>query len=422
MIRSDFARKMMSNSVAQGLNFGSRWLLNLALARHLLETEFGLFSFVYMLANLFFPTIAFGVNFYLIHNAAKERNINALISSLTISLLVFVLLCAGFVGYSLLASDPLPYSLYLLSLSIGLVWALNQAIFSYLKGAQQFAIEVKSQLLGSALMLVLVAFVWFEAIDDTASVLGWILVLSLAPLAVGLKVIWPQFGAMALAPVQLWRALWQGRTWRDRFSYAWHDVFAIYLTNIPFIFLAMFSTLTALGQFRKAFILFMPVTLLPVVFSQVLLSKLSAKALLQDKVASFKRILLLSLPLLSLPYLLLMLLYPWLYPWLLNERLTPDTDLVTLLVVITLWLTLVKTYFEVWITATGRSDWRAANVTLVALLSSLAYLWLNDELDSVSAAWVFMWSNLTAVLLLQILCWRGYLQDKKAAITTSTHG
>lgn len=413
MIRSDFARKMMSNSVAQGLNFGSRWLLNLALARHLLETEFGLFSFVYMLANLFFPTIAFGVNFYLIHNAAKERNINTLISSLTISLLVFVLLCAGFFGYSLLAPDPLPYSLYLLSLAIGLVWALNQAIFSYLKGAQQFAIEVKSQLLGASLMLVLVAFVWFGAIDDTATVLGWILLLSLAPLWVGLRVIWPQFGASALAPAQLWRALWQGKTWRDRFSYAWHDVFAIYLTNIPFIFLAMFSTLTALGQFRKAFILFMPVTLLPVVFSQVLLSKLSAKAVLQDKVTLFKRILLLSLPLLSLPYLLLMLLYPWLYPWLLNERLTPETDLVTLLVVITLWLTLVKTYFEVWITATGRSDWRAANVTLVALLSSLAYLSLNDELDSVSAAWVFMWSNLTAVLFLQILCWRGYQRDKK---------
>lgn len=422
MIRSDFARKMMSNSVAQGLNFGSRWLLNLALARHLLETEFGLFSFVYMLANLFFPTIAFGVNFYLIHNAAKDRNINTLISSLTISLLLFVLLCAGFFGYSLLASDPLPYSLYVLSLAIGLVWALNQAIFSYLKGAQQFAIEVKSQLLGATLMLVLVAFVWFEAIDNTATVLGWILLLSLAPLWVGLRVITPQLRQAALVPAQLWRALWQGKTWRDRFSYAWHDVFAIYLTNIPFIFLAMFSTLTALGQFRKAFILFMPVTLLPVVFSQVLLSKLSAKAVLQDKVALFKRILLLSLPLLSLPYLLLMLLYPWLYPWLLNERLTPDTDLVTLLVVITLWLTLVKTYFEVWTTATGRSDWRAANVTLVALLSSLAYLWLNDELDSVSAAWVFMWSNLTAVLFLQILCWRGYQQDKNAAITTSTHG
>ena len=415
MIRSDFARKMMSNSVAQGLNFGSRWLLNLALARHLLETEFGLFSFVYMLANLFFPTIAFGVNFYLIHTAAQQRTISTLVSSLTISLLVFVVLTLVLLVYSLGAAEALEYPLYLLSLAVGLVWALNQAVFSYLKGAQQFAIEVKSQLLGAMLMLVLVAFVWFGALDDTATVLGWILVLSLAPLLVGLKVIWPEFCQSKVAGAQVWRQLWQVSTWRDRFSYAWHDVFAIYLTNIPFIFLAMFSSLTALGQFRKAFILFMPVTLLPVVFSQVLLSKLSAKPLLADKVALFKRIFILTLPFLSVPYLLLMLLYPWLYPWLLNERLTPETDVVTLLVVITLWLTLLKTYFEVWITATGRSDWRAANVTLVAVLSSLAYLVINDELDSVTAAWVFMLSNLTAVLLLQLVCWRCYRRDKKAA-------
>lgn len=420
MIRSDFVRKMMSNSVAQGLNFGSRWLLNLALARHMLETEFGLFSFVYMLANLFFPTIAFGVNFYLIHNAAKQRDINSLISSLAISFFVFLLMSVGFFIYSELAQDPLQYLLYWLSLAIGLVWALNQAIFSYLKGAQQFAIEVKSQLLGSVLMLVLVAFVWFGALDDTVTVLSWILVLSLAPLLVGLKVVWPEFSQSPLAAKQRWRQIWQpllqGNTWRDRASYAWHDVFAIYLTNIPFIFLAIFSSLTALGQFRKAFILFMPVTLLPVVFSQVLLSKLSAKAVLSEKAALFKRIFIVSFPVLSLPYVLLMLLYPWLYPWLLNERLTPDTDMVTLLVVITLWLTLFKTYFEVWITATGRSDWRAANVTLVALLSSLAYLLINDELDSVTAAWVFMLSNLTAVVLLQLVCWRCYRRDKKAAV------
>jgi len=425
MIRSDFVRKMMSNSVAQGLNFGSRWLLNLALARHMLETEFGLFSFVYMLANLFFPTIAFGVNFYLIHNAAKQRDINSLISSLAISFLVFLLMSVGFFIYSELAQDPLQYLLYWLSLAIGLVWALNQAIFSYLKGAQQFAIEVKSQLLGSVLMLVLVAFVWFGALDDTATVLGWILVLSLAPLLVGLKVVWPEFCQSKLAAKQRWRQiwqqLWQGNTWRDRASYAWHDVFAIYLTNIPFIFLAIFSSLTALGQFRKAFILFMPVTLLPVVFSQVLLSKLSAKAVLAEKAALFKRIFIVSFPVLSLPYVLLMLLYPWLYPWLLNERLTPETDMVTLLVVITLWLTLFKTYFEVWITATGRSDWRAANVTLVALLSSLAYLLINDELDSVTAAWVFMLSNLTAVVLLQLVCWRCYRRDKKAALEQQSH-
>ena len=413
MIRSDFARKMMNNSVAQGLNFGSRWLLNLALARHFLETEFGVFSFVYMLANLFFPTLAFGANFYLIHQAAKQRNIRDLISSVTISLLLFVICSLALLAYALLAEQALDPQLYLLSLGIGLCWALNQAIFCYLKGTQQFAIEVKSQLIGGLLTLLLVLAVWFETIDDTATVLLYILLLSLAPVWVGVKAVWAELLAEPSAYSLWWRDLTRPHVWRARFSYAWHDVFAIYLTNIPFIFLAMFSSLTALGQFRKSFILFMPVTLLPVVFSQVLLAKLSAKPLLQDKVLLFRRTFLLTFPLLSLPYIVLLLGFPWFYPWLLNEQLTPDSELVTLLVVITLWLTLLKTYFEVWITAVGRSNWRALSVTVIALLSSLAYLLENHQLDPQSAAWIFVLSNLAAVVLLMVFCWHSYRQLRK---------
>jgi O-antigen/teichoic acid export membrane protein len=412
MIRSDFARKLMSNSMAQGLNFGSRWLLNLALARHFLEVEFGVFSFVYMLANLFFPAIAFGANFYLIHQSATVRQVGDLISSITISLLMFTVFSLLLLCYALWDQQALDYQLYLLSLAIGLVWALHQALFCYLKGAQQFAIEVKSQLLGGCLMLLLVVAVWFETIDETATVLWCILLLSLAPLAVGVRAIGPELQLANLHLAKIWRDLWRASVWRARLSYAWHDIFAIYLTNIPFIFLAIFSSLTALGQFRKAFILFMPVTLLPVVFSQVLLSKLSNKTLLADKVMLFRRSLLITFPLLSAPYVLLLLLFPWLYPWLLNEQLTAESELVTMLVVITLWLTLVKTYFEVWITAVGRTDLRAANVTLVAILSSVAYIWLNADLDPAAAAWIFVLSNLAAVILLQFICWRSYQQLK----------
>jgi predicted ABC-type sugar transport system permease subunit len=126
----------------------------------------------------------------------------------------------------------------------------------------------------------------------------------------------------------------------------------------------------------------------------------------------FRRSFLLTFPLLSVPYVILLVLYPWLYPWLLNEQLTPESELVTMLVVITLWLTLLKTYFEVWITAVGRTDLRAANVTVVAILSSLAYIWLNSELDSAAAAWIFVLSNLAAVVLLQLFCGWSYRQLK----------
>lgn len=409
-MKRDFLRKMMSNSVAQGLNFGSRWLLNLALARHMLETEFGIFSFVYMLANLFFPTIAFGVNFYLIHHAASQQNIRHLLSSLTISVLVSIFLFLGLVVYANFTDEPLPFELYFLSLLIGASWALNQALFCYLKGRQDFAAEIQSQLFNGVAMLLLVALIWFGWTEDTATVLELLLIISLVPLAFGVHKLWPEF-------VSWWRVadnfqeLWHWRSWQARLSYAWHDMFAIYLTNIPFIFLALFSTLTELGQFRKAFILFMPVTLLPVVFSQVLLAKLSAQPDILAKRSLFFRNMLWSLPLLSLPYFLLIIFCPWLYPLLLDEALNSATATLTGLVVFALWLTLVKTYFEVWITALGLNHWRAMSVTLVALLGSSAYLFINDALNPESAAWVFVGSNALAVLFLMILSLRAYFRE-----------
>ena len=202
MWRSDFARKMMSNSVAQGLNFGSRWLLNLAIARHFLEAEFGIFSFVYMLANLLCPTIAFGANFYLIHQAATLRRISDLFSSLLISVLVFAVLLLAFLSYSQLAEQTLDWQLYLLSLLIGLVWALQLAIFSFLKGAQQFRIELTSQFVGSVLMLVLTLIVLTGVIEQTATILSLILCLSLVPMALGARAVLPLWRAEQWATLQ----------------------------------------------------------------------------------------------------------------------------------------------------------------------------------------------------------------------------
>jgi len=189
---------------------------------------------------------------------------------------------------------------------------------------------------------------------------------------------------------------------RQRLSYAWHDVFAIYLSNIPFVFLSMFSTLIALGMFRKSFVLFMPVTLLPVVFSHVLLARLSSIADAKARLNQFKRLFIFTFPLLSLPYLALALLNPWLYPLLLNEPLQPLVAEICYWVVGTLWLTLLKSYVEVWLTSLGFNHWRAIVVSGVAIASSLVYIIINHELTAQVAAWIFFAGNLVAVSIIAL--------------------
>lgn len=399
MWRSDFAAKLMSNTAAQALNFGSRWLLNLAVARHLSEHEFGVFSLVYMVANLLFPTLAFGSNFFLIHETAKKRDIRQLLSSFALTAAVSLLVLTGVLVYHWFAAEPLPILLYLLAALVGLLWALAQQCYSYLKGAQQFHAEMYGQFLSAVLMLVVAVLVVIGVFATTQEVMLAIAVASLVPVIHGLKWLWPE---MQQARDVQQQPLLSLAMMRQRLSYAWHDVFAIYLSNIPFVFLSMFSTLIALGMFRKSFVLFMPVTLLPVVFSHVLLARLSSIADAKARLNQFKRLFIFTFPLLSLPYLALALLNPWLYPLLLNEPLQPLVAEICYWVVGTLWLTLLKSYVEVWLTSLGFNHWRAIVVSGVAIASSLVYIIINHELTAQVAAWIFFAGNLVAVSIIAL--------------------
>lgn len=404
MFRSDFAQKLLNNSLAHGLNFGSRWLLNLVVARQLLATDFGVFSYVYMLANLFFPTIAFGVGFYLIHYSAKRQQISLLFNSLILSFIVFLVLCTGVLAIDYWISDSIPYYLYLLSLLIGLVWAVSQAIFCYLKGRQQFFVEVKSQFVGAISLFVVVTLLFFRVITTLDAMLEAVLVASLLPVVMGLNVLWPELKASIGPYFRQFSSYFGWQDIRHRLHFALHDVFAIIMTNIPFLFLALFSTLLALGQFRKLFILFMPITLLPVIFSQVFLSRLSRLTDLTAKLQFFRKIFLFTLPVLSLPYLLMWPLGDWLYQISFNEALDPEHVLMLHLVLVTLWITLLKTYFEVLLTSLGANHYKAVLVTLAVFITALAYCWFNYSLTVELTAWLFLSGNLLITSMLVGTC------------------
>lgn len=414
MLRSDFAQKLLNNSLAHGLNFGSRWLLNLVVARQLLATDFGVFSYVYMLANLFFPTIAFGVSFYLIHYSAKKQQISLLFNSLVLSFMVFLLLCLAAVGIDYWINDTVPYYLYLLSLLIGLVWAISQAIFCYLKGRQQFFVEVKSQFIGALSLFIVVGLLLAGLITELDAMLEAVLVASLLPVLMGLNVLWPEFKVGVGPYLRNFSHYFSWQDIRQRLHFALHDVFAIIMTNIPFIFLALFSTLLAVGQFRKLFILFMPITLLPVIFSQVFLSRLSRLTELDAKLKFFRKIFLFTLPLLSLPYLVMWPLGDALYHLSFNEVLDPAHRLMLHLVLATLWITLLKTYFEVLLTSLGANHFKAILVTVAVFLTAIAYCWFNSDLTVELTAWLFLAGNLLITSLLVVTClWQVAVQRKK---------
>ncbi|WP_337881515.1 hypothetical protein, partial [Rheinheimera sp.] len=369
------------------------------------DADFGLYSYVYMLANLFFPAIAFGVSFYLIHHSAQRQEPALLFNSLLLSASVFLLLLGGAALWVASGQSEVAFELYALSLGIGLVWALAQALFSYLKGRQQFFVEVKTNFINALCLGVVLLLLVMDALNSVDDVLWALLVCGLVPVLMGLAVLWPELRQHWHGYRQEFSRQFGWHSFAERVPFAWADLFAIVMSNIPFIFLALFSSLLELGQFRKLFILFMPVTLLPVIFSQVFLSRLSRFTELGAKLQFFRKMLLLSLPLLSVPYVLMWPLAEWLYELSFHEVLSADAVLMLHLVLTTLWLTLVKTYFEVLLTSLGANKRKASLVTLAVLLTSLGYLWFNTALTVAITSWLFLAGNLTVTLMLVVACW-----------------
>ena len=74
ILNNKVIRYLFSNTISNGVNFLSRWLFNYGLARFMSLSEFGIFSFISSLANLFKSFMSFGGQLYLIYKVSKAKD------------------------------------------------------------------------------------------------------------------------------------------------------------------------------------------------------------------------------------------------------------------------------------------------------------------------------------------------------------
>ncbi|MFT7072784.1 MAG: O-antigen/teichoic acid export membrane protein, partial [Patiriisocius sp.] len=60
MKTSHFFQNIITNNASQGLQFGSRWVFNIALINVLDITSYALFSFIYSISNILLAVLPFG--------------------------------------------------------------------------------------------------------------------------------------------------------------------------------------------------------------------------------------------------------------------------------------------------------------------------------------------------------------------------
>ena len=139
------------NNASQGLQFGSRWVLNLFLLTALSTSSFADFTFIYALANILLSVFPFGSSVYIINT--KLYNKDVLLKSINIINAFFFLSLLAYILMYILLRDMESIHIIWLGLILAYVLSLNFVLFSYFKSISNFINELRAYIFFSVILL-----------------------------------------------------------------------------------------------------------------------------------------------------------------------------------------------------------------------------------------------------------------------------
>jgi len=373
-------KDLLLNTVSNGIQFGSRWIMNIVLAKNIAISNFGIFSFIYSVATLISIFLTFGSNLYHLNyiKTKTQKSLKYLFSSFIISTLFFFILLILLIFFSIFNISinlSFDYYYFYYALLLGFVWSINLNIFSFCKSIDLFKLEAKAYLFFSFLLIfslmIGIIFRLFEVIN-----LEWILValiiLNLVPFIIGFLNIKKLYNLkmqdiindIKFSYTTIYISV------QRRFFYGLHEFQSILFSNLPFLLLGILMTPYELGIYRAIYVLITPLLILPVIISQVLLrylTKTKNNKIQYKKI--FRKFLLFSL----LIGLFIMSFYYFLDKEILEVVYQKKFDMQTslsLLKIFTLFafLGFIKSNYEVLLTSLGKQKLRVKVLWIVLVL------------------------------------------------------
>jgi O-antigen/teichoic acid export membrane protein len=269
MALKDKLSKVLLNGSSSAIHFGSRWLVNVFLARTLGFASFGIYSYITALAALAASLFTYGSNTFLLHAYNKHRAIAFLVRGLRISTLLMLISLPILLVFQFSGFAPSEYKDYLFwAIIIGYGYAISAVLFSYFKGVQMYKTELKIQFYSVFAVIPLVVSIYlYGAAISTHLILGLFAFYALAPIWIirkNLKTVFQNLNVkQTIGGI------------KNQVDYFLVEFQGILHLNIAFFILGSTASAEDLGLFRSIYILLMPFQMLVSITNQVLLTELS---------------------------------------------------------------------------------------------------------------------------------------------------
>lgn len=259
--------KLIYNAFSNGLQFGIRWLFNVVLARRQHDI-YGEFAFLYTMSVLLSSFFLYGANLYNVCIANLDNTKKCLMQSLGISFVFFCL----FLFATLVINIFYGYEFLFYMGTLGFLYALNQNLFSYYKGLGKFDIEFKAYILFSIAFFIFIFFIVFNIhVLTMKQILMVLIVLNFIPLVYGfiyLKL--PE----KIKTIDI-ESIFNINILKERWNFGFHEILSILFKNLEFVFITLIFSNEILGDYRAIYNIVVPISLIPVIISQVLFSQLT---------------------------------------------------------------------------------------------------------------------------------------------------
>ncbi|WP_413510919.1 lipopolysaccharide biosynthesis protein [Myroides odoratus] len=271
-MNKEFIKNIIINNLSLGLQFGSRWLLNIVLLSTLGIIPFGTFSFIYSFANILVSILPFGSQFYLIKEASVNKDNSRELQS---SMLLLLLLSLGVLLLIFLADllqvNSYGYLMYL-GCTLGIVFSINNILFSYLKGIGKFGFELKINIVFSVLIFGLIGYLIYGDGLEIDTIFYLIITFNLITTAIILSL---TKGISLLAGItSLFTTKELNSVWKERQYFGLQDIVTASFVQGGMLLLPLFVSDEIYGIYRGLLLIVAPFALLNLAFSQVLLNQI----------------------------------------------------------------------------------------------------------------------------------------------------
>ncbi len=276
-------KNLLLNNTSQGLQFGSRWLLNITLLNVLDINNYAVFSFVYSISNILMAIIPFGSSIFLIHETKNiEKSKSALFDSFILATFLFSCIAILYLLLTPFLNFVKGWELSVYGIVLGYILSLNIILFSFFKGAGDFLKELKAYIIFFITILLFIGYLFF--INEANKNLNFIL----------LSLIFIN-GVVFFITIFSNKTLYRGlsptfsgsikqrlkNAFSERKYFGYQEIVTAIYTQSGLLLLFYILDTETYGYYRALFVIISPIYLITVSMSQVILNYL--KNLPSDK-------------------------------------------------------------------------------------------------------------------------------------------